>query len=117
VVIRRYSPIKKSAGTVIPPKVRDAVKERDRYCVGPRVGMAEGCYGGLELDHVRASGGIGMKSPSTPENLVTLCATHHREKTEHGRIWRPRLMAYLEGQGIQGADPYAVELAQRTGKP
>jgi 5-methylcytosine-specific restriction endonuclease McrA len=54
------------------------------------------CHGRLELDHVRASGGLGMKSRTTLDNLVTLCAAHHRYKTEHGRTVRPLLIAYLE---------------------
>lgn len=63
--------------------------------VGPRVGMPGPCFGGLELDHVRA-GGVGMKSPSWAWNLVALCSTHHLEKTNNGRKWRPVLIEYLE---------------------
>jgi hypothetical protein len=74
--------------------------------------MAGECFGQLELDHVRASHGIGMKSASTTENLVTLCSTHHREKTEHGRGWRPVLIAYLEDIV---SDPYTVDRAKRSG--
>lgn len=95
-MIRRYSAIKPSRGTVIPTSVRAQVVARDVACVGPRVGMPEPCYGQRELDHVRASHGIGMKSESTADNLVSLCSAHHRMKTEHGRTWRPVLIAYLE---------------------
>lgn len=96
--LRRYSPIAKSRGTVIPDKERARVEERDRRCVGWVVGMPGECFGQLELDHVRASGGIGLKSRSTADNLVRLCSTHHRTKTEDGRVWRPRLIAYIEGR-------------------
>jgi hypothetical protein len=50
----------------------------------------------LQVDHVRASGGLGMKSPATRDNLVLLCAWHHKAKTDFGRVWRPLLLAYLE---------------------
>jgi len=39
---------------------------------------------------------MGMKSPSTEDNLVVLCGAHHRWKTENGREARPLLLAYLE---------------------
>lgn len=93
--MRRYSPIKPSKGTVIPPAIRLAVLIRDGACVGPRVGMITPCQGSIELDHVRASHGMGMKSETTPGNLVVLCGLHHRMKTADGRKWRPLLVEYL----------------------
>lgn len=87
--------MKPSKGTQIPPQLRILVLERDRICVGAQVGMPGDCYGALELDHVRASHGIGMKSRTEPDNLVALCSTHHRVKTENGRTWRPVLLEYL----------------------
>jgi 5-methylcytosine-specific restriction endonuclease McrA len=93
--VRRYAPIKPSRGTVIPPDIRLKVLLRDKACVGPAVGMITPCQGSIELDHVRASHGMGMKSETTPENLVTLCGLHHRMKTADGRKWRPRLLEYL----------------------
>lgn len=93
--MRRYAPIKPSRGTVIPSNVRSAVKARDGWCVGPRVGMDGDCEGSIELDHVRASHGIGMKSETSVDNLVALCGFHHRLKTNHGRTWRPVLIEYL----------------------
>lgn len=93
--MRRYAPLAASRGTVIPYAVRKAVNARDNGCVGPRVGMPGDCLGSLELDHVRASHGIGMKSQSTVTNLAVLCGSHHRLRTEYGRIWRPKLLAYL----------------------
>lgn len=94
--LRRYAPMKPSRGTVIPPRIRVAVYERDQGCVAARAGITAGsCAGNIELDHVRGSGGMGMKSRSTSDNLVMLCGTHHLLKTEHGRLIRPLLLDYL----------------------
>jgi hypothetical protein len=65
-------------------------------CVGFLVGMPGPCFGALEIDHVRASGAVGMKSRSTVDNGVLVCSSHHREKTENGRQWRPVLLDYIE---------------------
>ena len=97
--MRRYSPLAPSRGTVIPAELRLQVYRRDQGCVGPRVGMAGDCYGRLELDHVRASHGMGLKSRTSEDNLVAVCSEHHRIRTEHGRTWRPLLLAYLEDVG------------------
>ena len=78
------------------------VRARDRGCVagraygfGPaRSGM--GCDGPLDVDHVRSSGGLGMKSETHRRNMVVLCRHHHRAKTEYGKTWRPLLLAYLD---------------------
>lgn len=104
--LRRYSELKASAGTQIPARLRIAVLERDRGCVGPVVGMPGDCFGALELDHVRASGGIGLKSPTEASNLVTACSTHHRTKTENGRHWRPVLLDYIASL----EDPHAAHV-------
>lgn len=93
--LRRYAPMKKSAGTVIPWNIRVEVRLRDKSCVGPRVGMPSDCFGSGEIDHVRASHGMGMKSATDLGNLVYLCSTHHRMKTADGRKWRPLLLDYL----------------------
>ena len=95
-MIRRYSPMKPSRGTVIPALVRLEVHQRDNGCVGARLGWPGTHSTSLELDHVRASGGIGMKSESLPSNLVALCGDCHRWKTDNGRAARPLLLAYLE---------------------
>ena len=94
--LRRYGPLRCSRGTTWPPDVRQAIVARDRGCVGLRAGLPGFCLGPLGLDHVRASGGIGMKSRSTADNGVQLCGSHHRWKTEHGREARPLLLAYLD---------------------
>lgn len=87
--------MKPSRGTTIPPAIRLAVHLRDNGCVGQRLGWDGPHTSALELDHVRASGGMGMKSETTPENLVALCGACHRWKTEHGREARPELLDYL----------------------
>jgi len=98
--VRRYTPLKPSRGTIIPAEMRLRVLRRDQGCVGFAELPGE-CAGPLELDHVRASHGIGLKSETTDENLVSLCGAHHRYKTEHGREARPLLLAYLcEHYGI-----------------
>lgn len=96
-MIRRYKPIAPSKGTTIPAELRRLVRARDGWdCVGRMVGMPGTCEGQSEIDHVRASHGVGMKSPTELDNLVLLCSTHHRVKTLEGRKWRPKLLAYLE---------------------
>jgi 5-methylcytosine-specific restriction endonuclease McrA len=98
--------MKQSRGTVIPSEVRKAVVARDKVCVGMIAGFPEEHRGTLELDHVRASHAIGMKSASTSDNLVLLCAGHHRWKTEHGREARPLLLGYLSSKD----DPHAAHV-------
>ncbi len=98
--LRRYAPMKPSRGTVWPQEVARAIRARDKLCVGPRAGFPELWEdwrpdSPMEIDHVRASGGMGMKSRSTEDNGVLLCSWCHRWKTEHGREARPLLLAYL----------------------
>jgi len=97
--MRRYTALKPSRGTTWPEDEARAIKYRDGSCVGRRLGFGPTeCYGyPLDIDHVRASHGMGMKSESTRQNGVLLCGAHHRYKTEHGREVRPLLVAYLEG--------------------
>lgn len=80
------------------------VRERDKGCVarliflpGIRVPVAavSKCQGPLDVDHVRASGGLGMKSPTVRTNLVVLCRFHHVLKTDWGKVWRPMLLRYI----------------------
>jgi hypothetical protein len=80
----------------IPAKVRAYVRERDGGCVFARLRIAHDCYGPLELDHVRSSGGLGLRSPSTADNLVVLCSSAHFAKTLDGRRWRPVLLEWIE---------------------
>jgi hypothetical protein len=84
----------------VTPAVYAEVMARDGGCVGPRIGMVGDCVGPSELDHIRASGGLSLRSRSTPDNLAVLCGRHHRTKTEAGRTWRPKLLAWVESQGV-----------------
>ena len=93
--MRRYAPIKASKGTVIPGPMRIRVLTRDNGCVGFRRFPDAACAGPLELDHVRASGGMGMKSVTCDCNLVALCGSCHRWKTANGKVARPLLLDYL----------------------
>ena len=86
--------MKPSRGTVVPTHMKLSVFLRDKGCVG-RGRLPGECGGSLEPDHVRASHGMGMKSRTEPDNLVSLCGSHHRWKTEHGREARPVLLEYL----------------------
>jgi 5-methylcytosine-specific restriction endonuclease McrA len=87
--------MKPSRGTTIPAALRLAVHLRDNGCVGQRLGWEGPHTSRLELDHVRA-GGMGMKSRTSEDNLVALCAVCHDWKTRNGRVARPELIAYLE---------------------
>lgn len=93
----RRTALRPSRGTQWPPDVARAIEERDhRRCVGPLVGMPGLCEGPAEKDHIRASGGISMKSRSTLDNGVLLCSNvHHPMKTMAGKTWRPALIAYV----------------------
>jgi hypothetical protein len=99
--VRRYAPIAPSKGTVWPVEVREAAYARDKGCLGPRAGMPGPCQGEIELDHIRASGGIGMKSRSTLDNAASLCGAHHRVKTNAGRTWRPRLLDLIDHTHVE----------------
>lgn len=108
--MRRYGSIRPSRGTTWSAEVRAAIHARDRGCVASRAGFPghTACTGSLEIDHVRASGAMGMKSRSTEDNGVVLCGSAHRWKTEHGREARPLLLAYLE-RFYPAASPAAGE--------
>jgi 5-methylcytosine-specific restriction endonuclease McrA len=98
-MLRRYPTPRQPRGgprpDPVPLAVRAHVRERDRGCVFSRLGIPHLCLGALELDHVRASGALGRRSASTTDNLVLLCPWAHREKTLHGRRWRPVLLAWI----------------------
>lgn len=93
--LRRYTELKPSRGTEWPSSVRAHVATHQRVCLGPLAGMPGTCVGEKELDHVRASGGMGMKSKSIAVNAARLCASHHRLKHDEGKTWRPRLLSVI----------------------
>jgi 5-methylcytosine-specific restriction endonuclease McrA len=88
---------------------KNYVRARDKDCVARRsIALSGGdldfrstCDGPLDVDHVRASGGLGMKSPTHRTNMVVLCRHHHIAKTEYGKVWRPLLEEYL--RRVEGA--------------
>ena len=90
--LRRRVPLRPSRGTTWPPDVRAHVLTHQRSCIGPLAGMLGTCSPGDELDHVRASHGLGMKSESIATNAARLCSWHHDLKTRNGKAWRPRLL-------------------------
>lgn len=115
-MVRRYTPIKPSRGTVWPDDVRRDAMRLHGGCIGPRVGMPDVCLGAVELDHVRASGGIGLKSRSTLDNAAPLCGRHHQAKTLEGRRWRPLLCEYIE-RAIRRKAPEHVHVDPVYGCP
>lgn len=94
--MRRRTELRSTRGTTWPPEVRQAAWDRDHGCIGPRAGMPDLCLGTTELDHVRASGGMSMKSRSTLDNAAHLCARHHDMKTRDGKKWRPVLLEWID---------------------
>jgi hypothetical protein len=115
-VIRRYAPMKASAGTQWPADVKARIYELDGGCVGPRIGMLGECFGTPYPDHVRASGALSMKSRSTVDNGALLCSPHHRLKTENGRTWRPPLLRWIELRADKHAecvDPCGLDCRAR----
>lgn len=104
-MLRRYAPLKPSKGTTWPPEIRDEAMRLHRgRCIGPAAGMPGECAGGIELDHIRASGAIGKKSPSVVANAAPLCGSHHRLKTREGRTWRPALIEVVDARLALGTD-------------
>jgi len=95
VTLRRYSPLKPSRGTRWDPSVREHVATHQPGCIGSLAGMPGDCAGTSELDHVRGSGGVGMKSKSIATNCALTCSWHHSLKTREGKTWRPRLLAVI----------------------
>jgi hypothetical protein len=114
VSLRRYAPIAPSRGTVWPSEVREHIAEHQPPCIGPLAGMPGDCSGSSEDDHVRAGHGTGLKSKSIATNGARLCGWHHRLKTEHGTIWRPRLISiiralYRDCERCRAEDPHEEE--------
>jgi hypothetical protein len=68
-------------GRHVPKAVRDALRFRDGATCS-----VEGCSRNarLEMDHVRPCSKDG---PTSLDNLQLLCPFHHREKTEHDRLF------------------------------
>lgn len=74
----------------------EAVLERDRSCVAPRVDPSiDDCAGRLTREHVRPGGGaMGARRVTDRRWMVILCAHHHLDgwATAH----KPELRVFLE---------------------
>src|SRR5690606_36114238 len=84
------------------PVTRDLaayLAKRDGRCAMVKIRADHVCDGPSEIDHVRASGGLGLRSPSTKANTVRLCRWAHLTKTYLGRVIRPLLLDYIERMG------------------
>lgn len=100
--LARKTPMRRTRGTTWPPAVAAEITERDDgRCIGPRIGMPEVCLGYPQKDHVRASGALGKKSPSTTDNGALLCGRHHEMKTNDGPTWRPLILSYIDRKARQ----------------
>lgn len=101
-MLRRRVPLR-ARREYVPPRPSDPISKavrayvyaRDMGCVVAKLDAEHRCWGFIEIDHVRASGGMGLKSASDASNLVSLCSLAHQTKTNNGREWRPRLLDYL----------------------
>lgn len=114
--MRRRSGLAPSQGTQWPSAVRAHVRTHQWGCLGAYAGMPGPCIGELELDHVRASGGVGMKSDSIAVNGARLCNPHHDLKTLNGRIWRPVLIDAINALAY-GCESCEGEYLARYGMP
>jgi hypothetical protein len=80
--------------------VRDTVLRRDQGCVAPRLGAVTPCRGrwgeypprSLELDHVKDQPRMGVRAPSDPAHLISMCRHHHETWATANR---PALREYL----------------------
>ena len=83
----------------VTPELYAYLERRDGRCAMAKIRGDHVCDGPSEIDHVRASGGLGLRSPSTKANTVRLCRWAHLTKTYHGRVIRPLLLDYIERMG------------------
>jgi hypothetical protein len=79
----------------VTPELYAYLEKRDGRCVMLKIRADHVCDGPTEVDHVRASGGLGLRSRSTADNCVRLCRWAHLQKTDFGRTIRPLLLDYL----------------------
>lgn len=108
--------MKPSQGTVWPKDVREHIEHHQKSCVGALAGMPEMCDRYVELDHIRASGGIGMKSKSIATNGARTCSLHHRLKTNNGKVWRPRFIEIINALAA-GCESCEAESLREWGVP
>lgn len=78
---QRGGPIKRKHGsTAVPAAVYLAVTRRDGGCVAQRLIPQVSCFGRIDPHHIRRRSQGGL---DTPENLVSLCRSHHSWVHEH----------------------------------
>lgn len=90
----------------VTPAVRLAVLERDSGCRAPLLGGSFlDCWGRLTLEHVKDDLRMGVRAPSDPAHLVTLCEGHTEPGMRAGYSWnldkrnREKVRDYLAGVG------------------
>lgn len=84
------------------PVTRDLaayLERRDGRCAMAKIRADHICDGPSEIDHIRSSGGLGLRSPSIKANCVRLCRWAHLQKTYYGKTIRPLLLYYIEEMG------------------
>ena len=93
----------------VTPTVRIAVLERDQGCVAPRLGGSFlDCWGRITLAHVKDEQRMGVRAPSDPAHLASVCEGHAEAGMRAGYVWvtdrrniealRVYLSAYPESQ-------------------
>lgn len=94
----------------VTPELRAQVIARDDGCMAPRLGGTfHDCFGRLTLEHVKDELRMGVRAPSDPAHLVTLCEGHTENGRRGGYQWntdkanRERVREYLASV----ADPHA----------
>jgi hypothetical protein len=75
------------------------LERRDGRCAMAKIRADHVCDGPSEIDHVRASGGLGLRSESSRRNCVRLCRWGHLTKTYYGKVWRPILLDWIARNG------------------
>jgi hypothetical protein len=72
----------------VTPELRIAIFERDGGCIAPRLGgTAHDCWGRLTLAHVKDEPRAGVRAPSDPAHLVTVCQGHAEDGARAGYVW------------------------------
>lgn len=68
--------------------VRLEVLTRDGGCVAPRLGGTFlDCWGRLTLAHVKDEQRMGVRAPSDPRHLASVCEGHTEAGMKAGYVW------------------------------
>jgi hypothetical protein len=99
-MVMRRTPLRRSTRRKDPvtADVRLAVLQRDGGCLAVILGGQDpaSCAGPLQLDHVKDAPRMGVRAPSDPAHLATVCRGHHID-TGWATANRPLLRKYLRG--------------------